>query len=124
MKSTEGTGSKQRAIKGRPERSGYGIFTAKKSSTAVSHNNLNTTSAASQAGPKPARDVDGSKRLAEYARAAHARAAKRIKMHHRHAVRAIRVAQAAHARNAKATACQRNDNCPQESETTGGNPIA
>eukprot|EP00644_Phytophthora_capsici_P011204 jgi/Phyca11/533902/estExt2_fgenesh1_pg.C_PHYCAscaffold_180082 len=93
-------------------------------STAVSHNNLNTTSAASQAGPKPARDVDGSKRLAEYARAAHARAAKRIKMHHRHAVRALRVSQAAHARNAKATACQRNDNCPQESETTGGNPIA
>ncbi|KAG1704919.1 hypothetical protein DVH05_004946 [Phytophthora capsici] len=88
MKSTEGTGSKQRAIKGRPERSGYGIFTAKKAahhvnSTAVSHNNLNTTSAASEAGPKPARDVDGSKRLAEYVRAAHARAAKRIKMHHR-----------------------------------------
>ncbi|KAG1692182.1 hypothetical protein DVH05_025612 [Phytophthora capsici] len=63
--------------------------------------------------------VDTSKRIAEVARAAHARAVKALKTQHRHAVRALRVSQAAHARVFKAAKYQRKSDKISVVEATG-----
>ncbi|KAG1688056.1 hypothetical protein DVH05_004466 [Phytophthora capsici] len=62
--------------------------------------------------------VDSPKRQAERARAAHARAAKALKVMHRHETRAQRVTQAAHARLFKAAKRRRENKDKTGTKTT------
>ncbi|KAE9245017.1 hypothetical protein PF002_g7460 [Phytophthora fragariae] len=115
MKSTTGTGGKQRAVK---ERGGE-----KLSATIVGKEQMNADKKISGASEKddttartsntPKREIskdttkDKCKLAAEQARAAYARAAKAVKTTHRHEVKALRIRQAAHARTFKS--CKSNE---------------
>ncbi|KAE9282045.1 hypothetical protein PR003_g27508 [Phytophthora rubi] len=110
MKSTTGTGGKQRTVK---ERGGDKLSATivvracrRRGASEKDDTTARTSNTAKREIPKDT-TKDKCKRAAEQARAAYARAAKAVKTTHRHEVKALRIRQAAHARTFKS--CKSNE---------------